>query len=232
MSFIELFKNSIDTVFLTDDRYLIFINGLISTLIIAFFAAILGILIGIVFSIIKVYSSFNKKFRFLGWLVNIYINVIRGTPVVLQLLISYFIIFKNSDNAYIVAMITFGVNSGAYVAEIFRAGIQSIEKGQTEAGRSLGFSSNQTMIYIILPQAIKNVLPALCNEFITLLKETSVASYISVVDLTKAGEIVVSQTFNPYLPLLFVAAMYLILVLGLTYLVRIFERRLSKHDKN
>jgi ABC-type amino acid transport system permease subunit len=161
----------------------------------------------------------------------IYLTVIRGTPAVVQLLIAYFIIFASSNNDIQIAIFAFGVNSGAYVAEIIRAGIMSVDNGQFEAGRSLGFTYVQTMIYVIIPQMVKNVLPALCNEFIVLIKETSVAGYIGIMDLTKAGDLIRGRTFSAFLPLIGVAAIYLFLVMILTWLVGKLERRLRVNER-
>ena len=192
--------------FIKDDRWQYFTNGLEVTLIIAFFAALLGIVIGLVVGVIRSTHEKTHKLKFLNFLCSIYLRVIRGTPVVVQLVIIYYIILGNARNKIPVAILAFGINSGAYVAEIFRSGIMSIDNGQMEAGRSLGFNYIQTMWYVVMPQAFKNVLPALCNEFIALLKETSVSGYIALQDLTKAGDIVRSRTFDPFFPLLTVAA--------------------------
>lgn len=168
----------------------------------------------------------------MNFLAKVYLTVIRGTPVLVQLLIIYFVVFASVDiNKIIVAVMAFGINSGAYVAEIIRSGIMSIDDGQFEAGRSLGFNYTQTMIYIILPQALKNVLPALANEFIVLLKETSVSGYIAIQDLTKGGDIIRSQTYNALFPLLMVAVIYLIMVLFFEKLVSILERRLRNSER-
>lgn len=219
--------------FIVEDRYEAYFEGLLVTLKISFFAIIIGILIGIMVAVVKVTASNFKKLRWLGTLCNAYINIIRGTPVMLQLLIIYNLVFTSRDASEImVAAICFGLNSGAYVAEIVRAGIESVEKGQTEAGRSLGLNGNQTMFYIIMPQAIKNILPALGNEFITLIKETSVASIIAVTDLTMVAQFIGSRTWDILPPLVIAAGFYLILVLGLTKLLSIFERRMSQGDHN
>ena len=217
--------------FIKDDRWQYFTNGLEVTLIIAFFAALLGIVIGLVVGVIRSTHEKTHKLKFLNFLCSIYLTVIRGTPVVVQLMIIYYIILANARNKIPVAILAFGINSGAYVAEIFRSGIMSIDNGQMEAGRSLGFNYIQTMWYVVMPQAFKNVLPALCNEFIALLKETSVSGYIALQDLTKAGDIVRSRTFDPFFPLLTVAAIYLVCVIVLTQGVKILERRLrlSEH---
>lgn len=213
--------------FIVDDRYLYIVEGLKVTLIVTFFAVIIGIVIGFLIAIVR--STYDKtgKLAILDFICKIYLTVIRGTPVVVQLLIIYFVIFGSSDiNKVVVAVMAFGLNSGAYVAEIFRSGIMSIDQGQFEAGRSLGFNYVQTMVYIIVPQALKNVLPALGNEFIVLLKETSVSGYIALQDLAKGGDIIRSRTYDALMPLLAVALIYLVLVLIFTKLVNILERRL------
>ena len=172
------------------------------------------------------------KFRLLNAICKVYLTVIRGTPVVVQLLIIYFVIFASTDVSKVFAAImAFGINSGAYVAEICRSGIMSIDIGQLEAGRSLGFSYGRTMWYIILPQAFKNVLPALGNEFIVLLKETSVAGYIALEDLTKGGDIIRSRTYDAFFPLMAVAAIYLIMVVVFSHFVTLLERRLKKSER-
>ena len=167
----------------------------------------------------------------LNFICKIYLTVIRGTPVVVQLMIMYFIVLVSSNNKVLVAVLAFGFNSAAYVAEIFRSGIMSIDEGQFEAGRSLGFNYVQTMRYIIIPQAFKNVLPALANEFIVLLKETSVAGYVGLVDLTKGGDIIRSRTFQAFMPLIGVAVIYLVMVMFFTWLVGILERRLRDSER-
>ena len=228
--------------FIEDNRWKYLWEGLQTTLKITLFAVILGIVIGIVVSIIRSTYQKNKDdmrpgpgrflLCFLNFICKIYLTVIRGTPVVVQLLIAWFVIFASapSDKKVLVAILAFGVNSGAYVAEIIRGGIMSIDEGQFEAGRSLGFNFVQTMRYIILPQAFKNVLPALANEFIVLLKETSVAGYIAITDLTKGGDIIRGRTFSAFQPLLFVAAIYLVMVVFFTWLVGRLERRLRNSD--
>lgn len=217
--------------FIKDDRWMYIVDGLKVTLLITFFAVLIGIVIG--FLVATVRSTYDKtgKLKILNILCQIYLTVIRGTPVVVQLLIIYFVIFGNVNIDKIpVAIMAFGFNSGAYVAEIFRSGIMSIDGGQFEAGRSLGFNYVQTMRYIIMPQAFKNVLPALGNEFIVLLKETSVAGYIALQDLTKAGDIIRSRTYDAFMPLIAVALIYLAMVLIFTKLVNMLERRLRNSD--
>lgn len=217
--------------FIKDDRWMYIVDGLKVTLLVTFFAVLIGIVIG--FLVATVRSTYDKtgKLKILNILCQIYLTVIRGTPVVVQLLIIYFVIFGNVNIDKIpVAIMAFGFNSGAYVAEIFRSGIMSIDGGQFEAGRSLGFNYVQTMRYIIMPQAFKNVLPALGNEFIVLLKETSVAGYIALQDLTKAGDIIRSRTYDAFMPLIVVALIYLAMVLIFTKLVNMLERRLRNSD--
>ena len=192
---------------------------------------ILGIIIGFIVAVIRSTADHTGKWKIANCLCKIYLTVIRGTPVVVQLLIIYFVIFGSVDvNKVLVAVIAFGINSGAYVAEIIRGGIMSIDKGQMEAGRSLGLSYGQTMREIILPQAFKNVLPALGNEFIVLLKETSVAGYIALQDLTRGGDIIRSQTYDAFMPLMAVAGIYLGCVMFLTWLLGLLERRLKRNE--
>lgn len=215
-----------------NQRYLSYLHGLEITLLISLFAVIIGILIGILVAVLKV-AAVNYKMRWLTNICNIYVNVIRGTPLMVQLLIIYNLIFTSRNtNEIVVGAVCFGINSGAYVAEIIRAGIESVDKGQMEAGRSLGLSYIQTMKKIILPQAIKNILPALGNEFITLIKETSVASVIAVTELTKAAQYIGSRTWDILPPLLIAALCYLAMVMGLSKLLTKFERRLAKGDRN
>ena len=201
------------------------------TLEVTFLAVLIGILLGLFVAIVR--STYDKthKLKILNFICNIYITVIRGTPVVVQLLIIYFVVFASMDVSKVfVAVMAFGMNSGAYVAEIFRSGIMSIDQGQFEAGRSLGFNYAQTMVHIIMPQAFKNVLPALGNEFIVLLKETSVAGYIALQDLTKGGDIIRSRTYDAFMPLIAVALIYLVMVMIFTKLVALLERRLRNSD--
>ena len=229
-------------VFVEGARYNQMIKGLLNTLKITFGALLVGIAIGVIVAAVR--SSYDqsrealKKRGGIGYIVlsvlnavcKIYLTVIRGTPVVVQLMISYFVIFVSAKDGVPIGIFAFGINSGAYVAEIFRGGIMSIDKGQLEAGRSLGFGYTRTMIYIIIPQMFKTVLPTLCNEFIALLKETSVAGYVGVMDLTKAGNVIAGRTYSYFVPLFTVAAVYLIIVMVLTWLVGKLERRLRKSD--
>lgn len=218
--------------FIKEDRWRYITDGLLTTLKITFFAVLIGIAIGFIIAIIR--STYDKtgKLRFANFLCKVYLTVIRGTPVVIQLMIIYFVIFGSVNiDKVIVAIIAFGINSGAYVAEIVRSGIMSIGNGQFEAGRSLGFNYLQTMWYIIMPQAFKNVLPALGNEFIVLLKETSVAGYIALQDLTKGGDIIRSRTYSAFMPLVAVALIYLLLVSIFQFFVTRLERRLHKSER-
>lgn len=217
--------------FITDDRWRYIWEGLGVTLQVTFFAVIIGIVIGFMVALIRSTYDRTGKLKILNAVSKLYLTVIRGTPVVVQLLIIYFVIFGSSDiSKVIVAVMAFGLNSGAYVAEIFRSGIMSIDSGQFEAGRSLGFNYVQTMRYIIMPQAFKNVLPALGNEFIVLLKETSVSGYIALQDLTKGGDIIRSRTYDAFMPLIAVALIYLVMVMIFTKLVSMLERRLRSSD--
>jgi len=201
------------------------------TLIVTIFAVLIGVLLGFLIAIVRTTHDKTGKLKILNAICKVYLTVIRGTPVVVQLMIIYFIIFGSVDiSKVLVAIIAFGINSGAYVAEIFRSGIMSIDNGQFEAGRSLGFNYAQTMMYIIMPQAFKNVLPTLCNEFISLLKETSVSGYIALQDLTKGGDIIRSRTYDAFMPLIAVALIYLAMVMIFTKLVSLLERRLRNSD--
>ena len=212
-----------------DNRYEYIFEGLFHTIIIALFAVIIGIVIGILVSLIRNNYEINGKNKLLYKIANLYVNIIRGTPVILQLMIIYYVIFKSVNiNIVIVGIIAFGINSVAYVSEIIRAGINSIPKGQMEAGFSLGLRYRTIMREIILPQAIRNILPALGNEFITLLKETSVGAYIGIIELTKASDIIASRTYDYFFPLIIIAIIYLIMTLGLSKLVNVMERRLNR----
>lgn len=209
-----------------DDRYKYILTGIKNTLLMAFFAVIVGVLIGLLIAVIRSYNEHTKKLPVLNFLSKTYVNLIRGTPVLLQLMIIYYVIFASVDiNIILVGIIAFGLNSAAYVSEIIRAGILSIDSGQMDGGRALGLSYKETMRHIIMPQAIKNVMPALGNEFITLLKETSVAGYIGIVELTKAGDIISSRTYNYFFPLIVTALIYLVMTLGLSAILKKFEKR-------
>ena len=218
--------------FIKEDRWHYLVDGLGTTLLITFFALILGIVLGAVIAMVRVTYDRTGKLKFLNGIAKLYLTVIRGTPVMVQLLIIYFVIFGSVDiNKIIVAVLAFGLNSGAYVAEIIRSGIMSVDIGQMEAGRSLGMNYNQVMMKIILPQAIKNILPALGNEFIVLLKETSISGYIALQDLTKGGDIIRSRTYDAFMPLIAVALIYLCMVLLLQKGISALERRLSRSDR-
>lgn len=240
----ELFsslKEQFISTFIVEDRWHQIVEGLGTTLLITFFALLIGLVVGSLIAIIRSTYEMNVKGRkagrvsdyiikVLNVICNIYLTIIRGTPVVVQLMIMYFIIFASSRNGVFAAILSFGINSGAYVAEIIRSGIMSIDKGQFEASRSLGFDYKRTMALIILPQALKNVLPALGNEFIVLLKETSVAGYVAVQDLTYIGNLIRSRTYEAFFPLITVAVIYLVLVLIFTFLLGKLERRLRNSD--
>ncbi len=225
------FKERFINDFITDNRWKYLWNGLGVTMKITLGALVLGILLGFLVAAVRSTHDKTGKLKILNAICRVYLTVIRGTPVVVQLMITYFVILAPLGvNEIIVAICAFGINSGAYVAEIVRAGIMSIDNGQFEAGRSLGFNYPQTMYLIILPQAFKNILPALCNEFIVLLKETSVAGYVALQDLTKGGDIIRGRTFDAFLPLIAVALIYLVIVMILTKLVSMLERRLRNSD--
>ena len=226
--------------FVMKDRWRLLLNGLSNTLLITFLALMLGIVIGVFIAVIRTsWDNTVHKMRkgpartvmaIVNWFCQVYVTVIRGTPMVIQLLIMYYVVFASSSNGLMVAALSFGINSGAYVSEIIRSGIMSIEKGQTEAGRSLGLNYIQTMWFIIAPQVLKNVLPTLANEFIVLIKETSVAGYVAVADLTFAGNRIRGVTYSAFMPLIAVALIYLVLVMFLTHLVGKLERRLRQGD--
>ena len=228
LSLIEQFQFN----FLDDNRWQFILSGLKNTIIITFFAVLLGIFLGFVIAIVRSTHDKTGKLKILNAICRVYLTVIRGTPTMVQLLIVYYVIFATVDpGKMVVAIIAFGMNSAAYVAEIVRSGIMSIDQGQFEAGRSLGLNYTQTMTKIILPQAVKNILPALGNELIVLLKETSISGYIGLMDLTRGGDIIRSQTYSALFPLLAVAAIYLVIVCFLTYLVGRLERRLRTNER-
>ena len=216
--------------FVEGDRWKLYFKGLGVTLEIALFAAILGMVIGTVVALMRLSQKRNGKKTIWARIAGIYVDVIRGTPSVLQLLIMWFIVMKNSQNGVLVASLSFGINSGAYVSEIVRAGILAVDKGQTEAGRSLGLSKAQTMIYIVIPQAIKNVLPPIGNEFIVLLKETAIVGYVSLTDLTRAANQITSRTYEAFMPLIGAAVIYFTVIKILTILLDKLETRLRNSD--
>ena len=221
------FADKFEKCFIRDDRYMLLLSGILVTIQVALLAAVLGLLIGFLIALCN--FSKNKVLNVIG---KVYTDVIRGTPSVTQLMIIYFVVFANIDwPKWIIAAIAFSINSGAYVSEIIRAGILSIDKGQTEAGRSLGLSKWQTMKEIIVPQAVKNIFPAMCNEFITLIKETAIVGYVGLVDIQKAGDFIKSATYEAFMPLLATAIIYFTLIKILTLLLGLAEKRLRKSDK-
>lgn len=232
---------SFQRTFITDDRWLQLLSGLGVTVEITLFAAAIGVILGFLIAIVRSTHDMQLSGRkcskpsdyilkILNFLCNIYITVIRGTPVVIQLMIIYYVIFQSLREGVIAAVLAFGLNSAAYVAEIVRSGIMSVDKGQFEASRSLGFDYKSTMIHVIIPQAFKNILPALGNEFIVLVKETSVAGYVALKDLTYVGNLIRSRTYEAFFPLITVAVIYLVIVLILTFFLKKLERRLRSSD--
>lgn len=225
-------KDDLYLNFIKDDRYMWLVDGLKTTVIITFLALIIGLLIGFLVAIVCSSHDKSGNFKILSAICRVYLTVIRGTPTMIQLLIMNFVIFGSvSMNKIIVGGLAFGINSGAYVAEIVRSGIMSIDAGQTEAGRSLGLNFTQTMRLIIIPQAFKNVLPALVNEFIVLIKETSIIGYIGMMDLTKGAMLIQSRTYNAFWPLMAAALIYLTVVTILTFLMNKLERRLRTSER-
>ena len=239
--FASAFWMDFENNFITDGRYTYIWKGLLTTFQVTVFAALLGIALGVVVALVRssyetlkeeLKGGFGKGVLFFFYkLCGVYLTVIRGTPVVVQLMIIYFVIFASSNNKVLVAVLAFGINSGAYVAEIIRGGIMSVDKGQFEAGRSLGFGYVRTMALIIIPQAFKTVLPSLANEFIVLIKETSVSGYIGLQELTKGGDIIRSRTYSAFMPLIAVALIYLVIVMFFSWLVSLLERGLKKNER-
>ncbi len=228
LSFADKFHNN----FIKDNRWQYITNGLLVTLQISFCAVIIGVVFGFIIAILRSTCDKTGKYKFVNFILKTYLTIIRGTPAMVQLLIIYYVIFASANvNKVLVAIIAFGLNSSAYIAEIVRAGIMSVDSGQFEAGRSLGFTYKQTMQYFIIPQAFKNVLPALCNEFIVLIKETSISGYIGIMDLTRGGDYIRSRTYEAFMPLIAVAVVYLILVAILTWLVSKLEKRLKTDER-
>jgi len=234
------FIEKLKFVFIEKDRWVYIAKGVLTTLEVTFLALLIGLVIGLVVAIIRTTHDQLKEEKLKGFggliikLLNafckVYLTIIRGTPVMVQLLLMYFVILVTSESKVFVAVLTFGINSGAYVAEIFRSGIMSIDKGQMEAGRSLGLSYVTTMVKVILPQAFKNVLPSLVNEIIALLKETSICGTIGLNELTRGGSIIQGATFEALLPLLVVAIIYLAIVMLFTFIMGKIERRLRESD--
>ncbi len=213
------------------DRWKLYFEGLGNTLLIALIATLIGTTIGVLFAMIKYINKKSGKLKILSKITGLYITIIRGTPVVLQLMILYFIVFSGWNNGIMIGAITFGLNSGAYVAEIARAGFESVDDGQMEAGRSLGMSTWQTMRHIIIPQAVRNCLPPLFNEFITLVKETAIVGYVGIMDLGKIPGLVQSRTFDYLFPLIIAAVLYLAVVMVLTKILHILEKKFAKSDR-
>ena len=235
--------NRFDKAFFVDDRWKLYLEGLGNTVLIAMMATVLGVILGIAFAGINYVNKKTGKLKPLAFISNVYITIVRGTPVVLQLMIMYFIVFVSwnfkimvgsielMDSSLLIGAITFGLNSAAYVAEIVRAGFEAVDDGQREAGRSLGLTTWQTMKYIIIPQAMRNSLPPLFNEFITLVKETAIVGYLGVYDLGKIPGLIQSRTFDYLFPLIIAAMMYLVVVLILTRILRLLEKKLAKSDR-
>ncbi len=217
--------------FFEEDRWRLYLEGLGTTLTIALVAAVIGVTIGVLFAMVAYINKKTGGLKVLSKVINIYITIVRGTPVVLQMMLMYFVVFSSWDNAIMIGGITFGLNSGAYVAEIARAGFESVDDGQREAGRSLGLSNAQTMWHIIIPQALRNSLPPLFNEFIALVKETAVVGYVGVYDLGKIPGLIQSRTFDYIFPLLIAAVLYLVVVMVLTRILRVLEKNFSKSDR-
>ena len=229
--FFQSLWNRFSRSFLEEDRWELYLQGLGNTLIIALIAAIIGIVIGFTLAMVNYVNKKTGKLKPLAAISKIYITIIRGTPVVLQLMIMYFVILVSWDSGIMIGAITFGLNSGAYVAEVARAGFEAVDDGQREAGRSLGLSTWETMRYIIIPQALRNCLPPLFNEFITLVKETAVVGYVGIYDLGKIPGLIQSRTFDYLFPLLIAAVMYLVVVMILTKILRILEKKYAKSDR-
>ena len=226
--FVEKFYDN----FIKEQRYMYLLRGLGNTLLITIFAVMIGIVLGFLIAIVRTNHDRNGGLALLNAICKTYLTIVRGTPVMIQLLIIYYVIFRSINTGkMVVAVIAFGLNSAAYVAEIVRSGIMAVDIGQFEAGRSLGLTYKQTMISIIMPQAVKNILPALCNEFISLLKETSISGYIGLMDLTKGGDIIRSVTYEAFMPLIAVAIIYLIIVMGLSKIVNLLERKLRNNER-
>ena len=220
------FQSDFEKCFIREDRYKLFLEGIGVTIKISLLAVCLGIIIGFIIAICNL-----SKFRILRIIGKIYTDVIRGTPSVTQLMIIYFVVFATINwSKWIIAAIAFGINSGAYVSEIIRAGILSIDKGQTEAGRSLGLTAKQTMLYIVVPQAVKNIFPAMGNEFITLIKETAIVGYVGLMDIQKAGDFIKSATYEAFMPLVGTAIIYFVLIKLLTLALGKYEKHLRKSE--
>ena len=220
------------SAFLVDDRWQLYLKGLGNTLFMSLLAVAIGVVLGFMIAMVVYTHKKTGRLKILSAVCHVYTTVIRGTPVVLQLFIMYFIILVSVRNGIIVGAVTFGLNSAAYVAEVARAGFESVDEGQMEAGRSLGLSYTKTMIKIILPQAFRNIIPALFNEFIALVKETSVAGYVGILDLGKVPGLIQSRTFDYLFPLLFASVLYLVVVCILTLIEKFIEKQLAKSDRS
>lgn len=230
MDWLNSIWEKIDAAFITENRWMLYLKGVGVTMEVALFAGIIGIILGTIVAFMKLSVKRNGKPTLLSHIANIYIDIIRGTPSVLQLLIMWFVVLASCKNGILVASLTFGINSGAYVAEIVRAGILAVDKGQTEAGRSLGLTQFQTMRYIVIPQAFKNVLPPLGNEFIVLIKETAIVGYVGLSDLTRVANQMTSKIYDAFTPLIVSAVVYFFIIKILTILLAKLERRLRKSD--
>ena len=229
----EFFQNWLDTLyntFIVGQRYKMLLEGLGNTAIITLGALVIGVLIGTLIAVIKYFAEDVAALKPFAWVCDTYVTIIRGIPVTVLLLIFFFVIFTSADGVF-TAILTFGINSGAYMAELIRSGINAVDNGQMEAGRSLGMSKLQAMYKIVFPQAVRYILPAIGNEFIALLKETSVAGYVAVVDLTRAGNLMRNNTYDAFNPLLVVALTYLLIVVVLTRLLKLAERRLNRDKR-
>lgn len=229
LEFFQTWFTQLHTTFIEKNGYIMILKGLGNTAIITTFALVIGVILGSILAIAKYFENEGKIFKVLAVISNLYTTVIRGIPVVVLLLIFYFLILKSADGL-IVAIVCFGINSGAYVAEVIRSGLNAVNPGQMEAARSLGMSKMQAMYKIIFPQAVRYIIPAIFNEFIALVKETSVAGYVAIMDLTRAGNLIRNSTFDSFNTLILVALIYLIIVVLLTQLMKLIERKLSKND--
>lgn len=230
MNYLTTLSSRFHAAFIEGNRWILYFQGLGITLVIAIFAGLLGIIIGTILALMKLSTKEDGKPTIWNIIASVYVDVIRGTPSVLQLLIMYFVIMASSNNPILVASLSFGINSGAYVSEIVRGGILAVDKGQMEAGRSLGLSKAATMRYIILPQAIKNVIPPLGNEFITLIKETAIVGYVALSDLTRVANQIASKTYDAFMPLIGAAVIYFVIIKILTILLDNLERRMRRSD--
>lgn len=230
MNYLTTLSSRFHAAFIEGNRWMLYFQGLGITLVIAIFAGLLGIIIGTILALMKLSTKEDGKPTIWNIIASVYVDVIRGTPSVLQLLIMYFVIMASSNNPILVASLSFGINSGAYVSEIVRGGILAVDKGQMEAGRSLGLSKAATMRYIILPQAIKNVIPPLGNEFITLIKETAIVGYVALSDLTRVANQIASKTYDAFMPLIGAAVIYFVIIKILTILLDNLERRMRRSD--